>query len=1209
MAKKAGDSVPTTDSKTSARKGGRWKKRLAIAVPVAVAIYALIGFFVVPWVAQRWVVPMVADSLINGDVQVDTIRTNPFTLSLTLEGVAVTDEQGTKVVGLDRLYGNLQASSLFREGFVLRTVALERPFLLAVLNEDGSLNLASLFKSSDEPSEPITLPRVRGESLTIDDGQVEFVDRMIAGAPDRTIEPISFTVGVFDTQPLHANMHRFSAATEAAENVTWEGQVLLNPLEATGTIVVRGFDLSVYEPYLRRYAHLDLNQGQASLELTYELAPSKSPRAASATLKNLTVTGLNVALPKHPLLSFETFSIEDAVADAVARTLTVQRVSVVAPDATVQREADGSLALLDLVDALVGTSADASNGSSPATLKKAGAQRENLALIPPDAADGLPRPLDEALRGVIETANAATASWTLSVEQISVDAAKARWRDFAVEPNVELAVAETTFSAGPIRTATDYVVDFQLDTAVASGGTAKITGRVEPLASRATIATLQTTGLILAPIAPYVQQADDRLRLPEGTLDLTGSQITAGMGEASGDNAAVPTIAIGEFTVGGAIDLQVHGFGPPLDVSLRDLQLSLSGLDTAAGSAATIGFGTRIYDGSIAIDGTTLPNLAEPLKSTIDLNIVVDKFALRPLSPVSGEYVGRAIQEGTLNTKPDDALTIKLIEQHLEAMIPLRIASFNFGDKVASGNATSLPVGLAVAILKGPDGTISPPPIRISGDLSDPSISVAGIVMHALTNVVVGVASSPFQMLGGLVPGASAGGGEAPDLSFVAFAPGSADLTAETTGKLDLLGKAMQERPALGLAVKGLPTRSLDEPPLRRAAFIRALQEKKAQTLDTGDAQRQNPETIPVGDEQYRDAVRFAHAAMASPETSESATPTRSPAAADADTAVDDDAASTSSDSAAPADPPATEAATESAATPPSTLALEDSADAAADDGQSSEASEASEATNTPAAEASRDVAVAEDQELVRDEPTELRLELPVLGSSDGGAAAERSARRAAQEETRTRRLRAGRTMHSGVARASSSTVETSDAVEANGTGGTGGSGGSGDEAGVPATSASYDETLMASTEAAGPEAASAEVAMPTDDVPADGDDVEMPPSAEDAVSADAVPGSQDGPAAEEAAGSAGVDSAEPAVPFEEADRAVLAQVPLDAQAFVALRQRRVQTVADYLIGVAGLPTSRVVASDAPASLETSGGGGAAAVPASPRVVFEPTAD
>ncbi|MBK8791448.1 MAG: hypothetical protein IPO28_15250 [Holophagaceae bacterium] len=84
------------------------------------------------------------------------------------------------------------------------------------------------------------------------------------------------------------------------------------------------------------------------------------------------------------------------------------------------------------------------------------------------------------------------------------------------------------------------------------------------------------------------------------------------------------------------------------------------------------------------------------------------------------------------------------------------------------------------------------------------------------------IATSPFTLLGKLF------GGDAGDLSSLAFAPGSSSLEAVATPKLQALAKALQERPELRLDAEGAwtPTRTLARPcakrPWRRCCGARA---------------------------------------------------------------------------------------------------------------------------------------------------------------------------------------------------------------------------------------------------------------------------------------------------------------------------------------------------------------------------------------------------
>lgn len=1176
-------------------KRGKWRKRLLIAVPVAVALYALIGFFVVPWVAQRWVVPMIAEQ-VNGDITVDRIATNPFTLSLTLEGATVTDEFGTRVLGLDRLYGNLQVSSLFREGFVLRATQIEGPYALVVLKEDGTVNLAKLMKPSSEPStEPITLPRVRGEGVTITGVTIDFVDRMTADAPKRTISPVNFTLDPFDTQPQHFNQYRFTIETEASEAISGEGGVYLNPLDIRGTLAVDGFDLPMYAAYKRLVVPVNVNGGKVDVRASYELVPAAETKVAAVGVESVTVSGLDVSLPSHPLITASELSVQGVAADAVARTLKVEKVGGDGIAVTLKRADDGNIELLDIITSL--TSAP----STPDAQPDVGAMLNEAApgeLVPLALADSVPEPYDDAVRGVLELINASVEGWAIGLEAVEIADTAATWRDAAVEPTVELGVTQTRFTAGPLESDDLFATDFTLETQVNGGGPVSLVGRVEPESLSASLAILSVENLPLAPAAPYLKQIEPRLVVTGGQLQIIGQELGASMPK----DAPMPEVAFTDLTIGGFIDAQVSGFGPTLDVPVRNLDLRLAGLDTAANREVALNFKTQVYNGGVSIEGGKVtPNLVDPLRSKVDLTLNVTKFELRPLSPVSGEYVGKAIQGGAFTT----GLDLDLTEGQLDANFPkLTVEEFDFGEKVESENATSLPVGLAVAVLKGPSGTINISSVRISGDLTDPKVSLGNLVYVAVENLITGIAAAPFQMLGGLVVPGGEDGAEPPDLSFVAFAPGRTELDEDARTKLDLLTDAFKQRPQLAMAVAGVPTRDLDEPSLRRQAFVAEWRRQAAASLPAGDLRRADPASIAVSDEQYRQAVRFAHAAMTVPPSETQGTPAQgtepSPEAV-ADSAYEV-AEPRGDSSAATTDAAPNEAPT---SVEPEAVDTTDANEAIAKD---SAEPQADSSGGAPPEET-----MAADERL-EDEPVAFELSLPELAEDGGSADAGRSARSRSSSvsgEPR-RRLRAGRSMHSRVSRASrpdpvrsaptseesvarveSTVPETPDAEpseneprpvahEA--------------EVEQPASESESDtvESINASdleTSAAGvQELPEAEPLLPESEPDASGLAETSPvPSMSDEANAEGQP-----------VPSGTVEPAAPVVPFDEAERAVLARVPLDSEAFVRLRRQRVAAVVEYLVQAGGLPATRVSAGPNPAEPDENSDR-----PDVPRVVFK----
>jgi len=128
-----------------------------------------------------------------------------------------------------------------------------------------------------------------------------------------------------------------------------------------------------------------------------------------------------------------------------------------------------------------------------------------------------------------------------------------------------------------------------------------------------------------------------------------------------------------------------------------------------------------------------------------------------------------------------------------------------------------------VALLKDRSGVIDID-LPISGSIDDPQFSVGGLIVRVIVNLIVKVVTSPFALIGSLV-----GGGE--ELSYVEFAPGSAQLGADAQAKLQSIGKALADRPALKLDIAGRVDPDADREGLRKASLERQVRAQKAKEL------------------------------------------------------------------------------------------------------------------------------------------------------------------------------------------------------------------------------------------------------------------------------------------------------------------------------------------------------------------------------------------
>src|SRR5690606_39700760 len=82
----------------------------------------------------------------------------------------------------------------------------------------------------------------------------------------------------------------------------------------------------------------------------------------------------------------------------------------------------------------------------------------------------------------------------------------------------------------------------------------------------------------------------------------------------------------------------------------------------------------------------------------------------------------------------------------------IRAANFFLGDSIPSDEALKAPIKLGLAVLRDRSGMIDLP-VKARGDLNDPSVSVSGIILRALTNVMIKAATSPFSALAALAGG------------------------------------------------------------------------------------------------------------------------------------------------------------------------------------------------------------------------------------------------------------------------------------------------------------------------------------------------------------------------------------------------------------------------------------------------------------------------
>lgn len=172
-------------------------------------------------------------------------------------------------------------------------------------------------------------------------------------------------------------------------------------------------------------------------------------------------------------------------------------------------------------------------------------------------------------------------------------------------------------------------------------------------------------------------------------------------------------------------------------------------------------------------------------------NIIVDytikDFQLSDLNIYSRYYMGFPIVYGDMYYKGHT----EIMNNQLTSENKLIIQNSELGEK--TGGLYDLPMKFALFILEDKNGIINLD-IPVRGDLNDPTVSIGKIVWNTFKNLIVKVATAPFDFLAGLVSG------DPKDIKSIEY--NYLDTTL-TSGKQNQLNKLLElEKKKDGLSVE-----------------------------------------------------------------------------------------------------------------------------------------------------------------------------------------------------------------------------------------------------------------------------------------------------------------------------------------------------------------------------------------------------------------------
>jgi hypothetical protein len=858
----------------------RYKKPMIIAAAVII-VYALLGFFLAPWLIDRTATNAVRDNL-GVELTLQKVSVNPFVLSLQIDGLELDEPSGDPFLTVERIFINFQLSSLFRWALTFREFHIESPKVRLARDGDGDLNVGFLAKQPAEPADTEAAeesgpPRLLIQDFAITDSAVDWNDDVPPEPVDTSFGPIDIAISELNTLPDRSGLQDVVITTESQGTLSWNGSLQLNPLRSEGSASIKGSHFPLTSAYLKHEIGFDVDEGSVDVELDYSVdtRPDGTLAASVSNLEmsvgDLAARTFNEALGRtgedRDVLKLPLVRLWGGEFQWPEKTVSASGFSIDDGVISLYRDVDGVLNVLPGETGETATD-DVEPGPEPGTpdgdawqlsLSQFSINRLALSMqdesIEPAANVGW-RSLDIEVRDISNEPGAAFPT-TLKLEALDSGSISLGGR-FTVLPNpsfdFNLVVDALEFGTAdpyvkelvdvhlesgalnveaelhgstdePLRVAGDFeIVDFLI---TESDQNARL-GSWDSLRAENLLYSTANNALEISELR-FTKPYGDILIAEDGSINLGRVRKGDGADTEAGDEEA-PTepvsdepgtsVTIGRVVVSdAAADFADLSLPLPFNAKIAALNGEISTIATTSSEPSTVKMEGKVDEfGQVQISGTVTP--LEPAANT-DVKVAFENVDMPKFSAYSIPFAGQEIASGRL----DLDLGYTISEGVLVGENRVVLREFELGDKVEHPGAMSLPLGLAVALLKDPSGKIDLD-VPVRGDLNDPEFKYGTVVRKALANLLTKIVTSPFALLGKLV------GAESDELEYLVFEPGRADLSPPEMEKAGKIAEALKLRPQLGLQIGGVYAPAADAAALKADLVDGAIEGRIAAAKD-----------------------------------------------------------------------------------------------------------------------------------------------------------------------------------------------------------------------------------------------------------------------------------------------------------------------------------------------------------------------------------------
>lgn len=568
-----------------------------------------LGFGLFAYLAGPPIAKSILQHTLSGElrrpVSIERIAINPYALSVRLNGLSVQGGDGRELAGLDELFVNFSAFSLFQAGAVADEIRLSGPRLRVTRLAEGRYDVSDLLEAWLKPSEQ-PIPRFSLNNIQISGGRLEFDDRPVGKL--HSVTDIKLTLPFISSLPYQTGIvvePSFSATVNGAPLVLQgKGKPFAETHESALSLDLDHLDLGRLQAYLPESLPFRLKRGTVDSELQL-LFREQGDKLHTLTLAGAVhISHLQTAdADGQPLLGWRKFDLSLTGADLLNRRFKVERINLDGLETRIHVNRDGTLNWISLAEKLAGT--------TPSRAR------------PPEWALGELR-LHDGLIHWLDESNPRPVAGKVHRMDVTL-----RHLESGFTTPIELVEAAYAIDLGDLLT---------LERVVARRG------RINLAKQEIDLAEAAASGMR----ARLKRDRDGRIEWVSTPVLKTLREVKREYAEENPWHVAIARLEADDL----AARFEDFTTEPSAVQVLENFNLKAENLDSRAGSKGTLAVHGKVNGkGTLKLDGQMQ---LQPLSATLDIETLA--IPMLPLQPYFSEYLNIALTRGQISSKGKLAL-------------------------------------------------------------------------------------------------------------------------------------------------------------------------------------------------------------------------------------------------------------------------------------------------------------------------------------------------------------------------------------------------------------------------------------------------------------------------------------------------------------------------------------------------------------------------